>query len=127
MELFKKLIKIFLLIIILVVPVLAQQNSRKYEFPVKPGSAKWKTLKSHAKKLEVLQVPEDILSNISTEHLLQTCMNYPLYTNMIAFNNFQKGIEQIIIEFNGLQELLRRENGGTELLKEYLKKRSKRI
>jgi len=49
-----------------------------YEYPVRPGSDEWLELKTHDEKLRVTQLPEDILKNLSTEDLLEVCMDYPL-------------------------------------------------
>ena len=122
MNIVKMLLKVLLILFFVVIPLSAQQKVEVYEFPIKPGTPEWKTLKSHEEMLKVLQIPEDILKNIPTEQLVQTCLNYPLYSDMMAFNNLQDGVESIINGFNGLQELMKREKGGSELLKIYLTK-----
>lgn len=121
---------ISLLILIAVsFPVSAQEAEGKessegidsYEFPIRPGMPEWKTLKTHKEKLEALQIPDKMLADMSTEGLVHTCLNYPLWLDMMAFRNFQTGIENLITNFNGLQELMKRPDAGSVLLKVYKK------
>lgn len=109
------------IVIMITVSLSAQENSGVYDWPIKPGMPEWKELTTHAQMVGVLQIPENILSDISTEDLMQTCLNYPLFLDMFAFNSLQQGIENIISDFNGLRELLKRQDAGVELLKEYTK------
>ena len=90
-----------------------------YEYPIKPGMPEWKEY-SHAEHLDILQIPDTVLSSITTDGLLFTCLNYPFLGNIIAFNSYQLGIERIIANFNGLQELLERPKAGLLLMKEYI-------
>ena len=110
---------ISVIILFISVLVTSQVNGGAYQFPIKSGTPEWKALKTHAEMLEVLQIPETILKKISTEELIETCMNYPLYGDMLAYENLQKGIEAVIEGFNGLQELLKREDAGSELFLRY--------
>lgn len=58
-----------------------------------------------AKKAEVCQIPEDILGSMTTEALIETVVNYPLFINVFAYDNKKTGLEHVIGYFNGLQEL----------------------
>lgn len=90
-----------------------------YIFPVQPGTPEWESLNSGAEMLEVCQIPESILQNMSTEGLVETCLNYPLFLNITAYDTLPKGLKQVIAGFSGLQELLRRKDAGTALLEKY--------
>ena len=90
-----------------------------YEYPIKPGTPEWKEY-SHTEHLEMLQIADTVLSSITTEGLLLTCLNYPFLGNMIAFDRYQLGIERVIANFNGLQELLKRPQVCLLLMKEYI-------
>lgn len=92
-----------------------------YKFPVKPGMKEWSTFKTHNEMTHACQIPGDMLRTMSTEGLLETYMNYPLFIDIIAFNSFQEGFDQIIANFNGLQELLKRDDSGEKLLGMYRK------
>jgi len=97
----------------------AQQGSEVYDYPIKPGTLEWKALTSHDEMQKVCQIPDAILRNMSTEKLIETCLNYPLYGDMFAFDEFQKGFESVTSGFNGLQELLKREDAGIKLIQKY--------
>ena len=49
----------------------------QYDFPVKQGSQEWEQLESIEKRIAALQIPEDLLSRISTEGLLEICIAFP--------------------------------------------------
>ena len=69
--------------------------------------------------LEVLQIPNEILIMMSTKDLAHTCLNYPLFSDIWAFNNLQDGMDRAISGFNGLKELIERDDAGIELLAIY--------
>lgn len=79
-----------------------------YEFPIQPGTDEWKKLKSHTEKVDVCQIPNNILENMTTEALAETVINYPLSADMFAYSSPNKGFQQVYSVFNGLQELASR-------------------
>lgn len=97
----------------------AQKNNTPYDFPVKPGTTDWATLKSTKEIYEATQIPTEILKNMTTEALVKTCLNYPNLLLMYAYNDFQKGFTELKNNFNGFQELMLRKDAGTELIKIY--------
>jgi hypothetical protein len=92
-----------------------------YEYPICPIRTPeiWEKLETQAEKLAVIQIPEDILSAISTAGLIETCLNYPLLSNFYVFNTPQEGFDRVVSRFNGLKELMGREDAGKELLNLY--------
>ena len=68
--------------------------------------------------IEFNQIPQDILKNISTEGLIESCLNYPLYADGMIFSNksVYHGFIETCERFNGLQELFKREDAGEKLL-----------
>lgn len=92
-----------------------------YEYPIKPGTPEWRNLKSGAEMIETLQIPDSILSKMSTEGLVVTCLNYPSLWHMGAYDSYQRGVEIVMKRFNGFVELSKRADAGTFLMKEYLK------
>jgi len=109
---------IFLLIVIMPTMLFAQQEL-SWDFAVKPGKAGWENLKTETERLNDLQVPSDVLTNMETEELVITCMNYPAALFYGAYSNNYVGIRKIINQFNGLQELLEREDALKYLTKVY--------
>jgi len=98
-----------------------EQNgeSDAYNYPVVPGSDKWKKLSSHTAMVEVCQIPKKTLKNMFTFGLIETYLNYPLLFVVTAFNNTKEGMQQMFEEFNGAQELLYRDDAPSKLLARY--------
>ena len=85
--------------------LIGQERLNPYKFPLKPGDEGWKSLKTHVEKVNVIQIPDSILVSLTTGDLIQTCMNYPLFIDMFAFNSSQYGFNKIMNDFNGFKEL----------------------
>lgn len=90
-----------------------------YDFPVKPGMPEWSALTSHGEMLAVCQIPEETLKNMATEGLLETILNYPLWVDILAYDNLQAGFDVMVSNFNGLREFLARVDAGKVLLSRY--------
>lgn len=88
-----------------------------YNFPIRPGSTEWRLLTTSMQMDSVSMIPDNILLNISTEGLIQTCMDYPRMVDFFASDNlnFQYAIEIITSKFNGLQELFDRSDAGPKI------------
>ncbi|CAM3920925.1 MULTISPECIES: hypothetical protein [Paenibacillus] len=97
---------------------------KPYEYPIKPGTDEWKDLADKEEKLKVSQIPEDVLTKLSTEALIESVLNYPLLVDMLAFNSYEQGFNAVASNFNGLQELLKRDDAGIKLFEKYNKKNS---
>ena len=98
---------------------MGQNQSQIYDYPVRPGTAEWANLKTSQQMIDACQIPDDIIKNLSTNHLVNLCITYPLLGDMLFASNFQDGFERLSKIFNGLQELLIREDAGVEMLKAY--------
>ena len=98
-------------------PILTQ--AQVYNFPVKPGTEAWNKLETETERLSALQIPDNILKTMSTQDLITTCMNYPAMGYYTAYNNPQEGMDVIIQNFNGLQELMNRSDAPNLLLATY--------
>lgn len=92
-----------------------------YEFPIKGGTDEWKKLDSHSDMLEVCQIPKALVKKMKTAELVETVLNYPLYGDIYAYNNLEDGLKAITTQFNGMSELLTRDDAGKELLAKYKK------
>jgi len=120
----KKIILIVILFIS-IISVHAQTLNIPYNFPIKPGTEEWKQFKSGDEMVQACKLPDSILTSLSTEALVKTCLNYPLLNEVLYANNLQTGIEAVIKNFNGLSELLKRKDAGQELFKIYKDKNVK--
>ncbi|MCK9628928.1 MAG: hypothetical protein M0R37_10090 [Bacteroidales bacterium] len=81
----------------------------------------WKNFHSTTEIQSACQIPEDLLKEMSTDNLVKSCMNYPLFFTYTAYTNELVGISEIINSFNGLKELMSREDGVKKLINLYQK------
>lgn len=82
-----------------------------YEYPVHPGMEEWEALDDHAKKIELCQIPEEVLEKMTTEALAESVLNYPLLIDMYAWQSDSKGYDFVSETFNGMHELEQRSDG----------------
>lgn len=90
-----------------------------WDYPIKPGSIEWKNFKTTKEMITACQLPEDVLKNIATKELFQLWMKYPLRQSMLLHNTLQDGFQYQTDSFNGLNELINRNNSGMVILNEY--------
>lgn len=87
----------------------SQKNIDKvFEYPIKPGTEAWGRYSSTLDRIKVLQIPETTLHTLTTDTLLNICLDYPFLIEICLDNNYQKNFEIIASQFNGLKELLNR-------------------
>ena len=55
-----------------------------------------------------LQIPENILEEMSTAGLAEICISYPMIAEMAVYDSLEIGFGRIKSQFNGLQELFAR-------------------
>lgn len=115
MEKILTLITVFLLIM----GGLFAQQSKVWDYPIKPGTKEWGNLKSYQERLNAYNIPDNILKTISTEQLAKTCLDYPEFRLVFTRNDLQSGYNHIYKIFNGFSELESRTDAGKELLKIY--------
>lgn len=79
-----------------------------WDYTVKPGTEEWKTLNSNKEKVDICQLPENILKQTTTKDLFEIVLNYPLLSDIYAFNDIYSGTKKLFNDFNGIQELFNR-------------------
>jgi hypothetical protein len=90
-----------------------------YNFPIKPGTDEWADLGDNIAMINACQIPEDILTDMSTKGLVRTVLEYPLFFDVWAHNFVQDGFDSVAGNFNGIRELLSRKDSGIELMDVY--------
>lgn len=85
-----------------------------------PGTPEWKRFTSTVETIEACRIPDDILRSLSTKDLWDVCLKYPLLSQYTASNSPYKGIQAIISVFNGLTELMNREDANKVIYSHYL-------
>lgn len=76
----------------------------------------WKSFKNVEEMKAACQIPDDILSKMSTEELAKVCINYPLYGNYALYNDYETGIKAVMSGFNGFTELQKRADAGEKII-----------
>jgi len=97
----------------------AQFEKVTWDYPVRPGTEKWSQLKDESERLNALQIPNNILNIIETEELVIACLNYPAAFDYTAYADEHIGLQKVISNFNGLQELFDRNDAGKYLIEHY--------
>ena len=59
----------------------------------------------------MLQIPQEILENMTTDALVECVVNYPYFPDMDAFSTQELGYKAVRDGFNGLRELESRPDG----------------
>lgn len=91
----------------------------QYDYPIDVLDEEWKAFTSVEEMRSVTQIPETILASISTEELIQLILKYPLLCDIHAFDTLEDGYEHLKGQFNGIQELLVRQDAFEELVAAY--------
>ena len=86
-----------------------------WDFPVKPGTAEWKSLKNRHERCNACQIPDDVLPVLSTEQLIEVCLRYPFLIDIRAFDNILTGFDKYSRDFNGFRELIKRSDAALVL------------
>ena len=106
---------------LLATPVFAADDliNTPYEYPIVPGTAEWFEMKSFPEKIEACKIPEGKSEAMSTEALIETILNHPIWTIYFAYDMdsvYDIYSEDIIV---ALQELEQREDADELLLARY--------
>lgn len=99
--------------------IFPDENALSWDFPVKPGSEKWKTFQTGMEMVEACQIPKSVLSGLSTEELLLICLKYPLLFDIGAFNFFSDGYAAYENNFNGIREFYHRSDAAVVIYSYY--------
>ncbi len=83
-------------------------NYTGYRYPIIPGTDEWRKLPDHQAMCDACQIPEEILTSLTTQQLVDTVLYYPLYCDVFAYDDIEKGLEVVSEHFNGLKEFLSR-------------------
>ena len=105
------------------IPAAPDPTEGAYEYPITPWKTPeiWKAFDNNVDKINACQIPEEVLAKLTTLQLIVTCARYPLGGNCLAFDTRVHGFEFILdcYKFNGIQELLRREDLAEALIEYY--------
>jgi hypothetical protein len=90
-----------------------------WDYPVKLFTEEWEQIKTTEERFGICQIPEDVLSSLSTEDLTDICMEYPLLVADFLYSSRDRILDSLFNHFNGFRELFQREDVSKGLLKWY--------
>ena len=64
--------QLFILILLLPLISIGQTNEATWNYPVNPGTEEWKQLDFFSERLDAFNIPDSILTEITTENLVKT-------------------------------------------------------
>ena len=97
----------------------ATEKKLPWDYPVKPGMEEWEQLKTPQERIAICQIPSDILTSLSTQDLAYICMQYPNLLVTVFWSPYERGLDSLYREFNGIRELLKRKDAFKGLLNWY--------
>ena len=97
----------------------AQTNADNWNYTIRPGMAEWGKFTNGEQMHKALLIPENILTQISTERLVELCLDYPMFIEVLLLNDEQTGFDSLLKYFNGFQELMKRKDAARILLNKY--------
>jgi len=90
-----------------------------WDYPIRPGSFEWDKANTLEARLNLYNIPSNLLRVMKTEDLVKTCLNYPELRMIMSRNNFFEGYTFLKTNFNGFRELEKRPDAGKILLSIY--------
>lgn len=96
-----------------------------YEYPIQPGTEEWEALETFSQRLEACRIPQDILTNMSTDSLVDAVMNFPFLGNILIYDDTNIGYKNLISQCDAFRELLTRPDGPNALSEKYVSITSK--
>lgn len=104
----KKIMSVMMLLVASLMVFGHENKEISFNYPIMPGTKEWSEYNSTLDRIRVLQIPESTLKKLSTESLLDICLDYPFLIEVCLDDNYQANFEIISSQFNGLQELQKR-------------------
>ena len=98
---------------------MANEKTVTWDYPINLGSDGWNQCNSPSEIYEKLNIPEDVLMKLDTESLVQICLDYPAVSIFFVTNTPQQGFDGFFVQFNGIRELMSRNDVGHFLLRKY--------
>ena len=89
------------------------------EFAINIFDDEWKELYTQEEMIAACQIPDKLLKKLTTYELLKLTEEYPLLGNIYTGNTMEEGFQYIVDSFNGLRELLKREDCLAVVCEEY--------
>lgn len=89
------------------------------KFAINIFDEKWKELDGREEMLAACQLPDKLLKKLSTYELLKLTEEYPMLGEIYAADTTEEGFRNVAYSFNGLRELLSRDDCLEVVCEEY--------
>lgn len=87
-------------------------------YPVVPGDGNWEKL-SYSQQLKVSNIPDEMLSELSTNELAALVLSYPFLIDVVVFDNAEQAIGHLSYTSNICKEFFSRNDSVDILLEKY--------
>lgn len=94
-------------------------SNEELTYPVTEDDEQWMEYQTHEEMIAACNMPDELVSEVETEKLVELMLEYPLLGDLLLYDNTGDGLEILSHESNILAELLKREDGGERLLDVY--------
>ena len=88
-----------------------------YNYPIYPGMDEWSKFNTGQQMVEACQIPKEIVSQMSTQALVQAIWEHPLLWEIFHRFQYQSDFESIFFDNNAYMELTKHADAGSILLK----------
>ena len=95
-----------------------------FEYPIVPGTEEWDKLGSVANKVAACRIPQDILSKMTNEQLIDAILDFPFLYDIFAYSTEEEGVKSLEYICDAYLELLNRDDAKDSLV-ETMNQRSK--
>ena len=92
-----------------------------YRYPITPADKEWANFKTSKEMYDSCQIPDPVLTSITTDALLETVLNYPFLGTYRCYDDCEIAARYLCGQFNGLEELVARDDLTETLLERYAK------
>lgn len=92
-----------------------------YQYPITPTDEAWADFKTSQEMYDACQIPNAVLTRMTTGALLETVLNYPFLGTYKCHDDYEIAAGYLGGRFNGLEELLARDDLTETLLERYAK------
>ena len=86
-----------------------------YRFPVQPGTPEWVELAEAGLARNACRMPNGLAEQMTSEALLETALDYPYVTDMLAFSDPAQGFWSNASYNDALTELVTRERAFSQI------------
>ncbi|MBM2814982.1 MAG: hypothetical protein HW421_1744 [Ignavibacteria bacterium] len=100
-------------------------DCKPYRYPMRPGNSKWKEQKTYVGKVKLCNIPDSILNRMPSLDLIESVFEFPFIQNLILYDDCIDGINRMKDIFNGLDDMLKRNDLPFLLYQYYLQDSTK--